>query len=1447
MPEGAGNAIDKPVVPNINSELSPDRSEEPFSPLGSVFGDLMEQAHEWEVRNQAILVPNTQEQAPGESIPLPAGPEAIPLPGPAGTHIPARRQMANSVQPPEMAPAGKGEASAPDAGASPQQTSNSLPHLKGGGGKGASGSIGKAAAEAEYAAHVEANAAAEVKRAWNANAENNDYNQRLSEHRQKPQVVFAMSGQPLETPYGKGGSQAGSRAPSIDPATGEPLATDMAHLYPYGATTGHGMRRQTPLVSKLATASGKFYPIRWAEVQMMNPHPEHVDDENVFSRLRWFKNDIVQRYQGFGPQQTAGAEHVTPIRQLPYVRKADLQWTDVRPLTLESTDGPLISELEGSNPARVRPTVPLMDVDSQIAGKRDATSSVEERPLKRSPVSSPRGPIGTASVSYQQPPQVSAQGQVVGTPATFAPMAQGGSINPTVQSVPEGLPNRETQLEQQLAAKDREIQRLAQDAQQALQTQHDSFRQEATALTAGWKAAEGQYVQKTQDDLMLAEANHKRSEDQRIAQLQRKAEADQRSTARMQEQQVNQAVEQVQQQASQEIAQTKQTAEAAIQEKDVTIAAADAHIQQMQQAGQSLEAQVAYLLDEKKQKDNEVASLVQIQQQQQQIIQEKTQQAEADRKALVEMQDTNASIIQQTEVQRIHTEQVAEAKVSAATFEAQSAQARVVVLEKHTALLTGRVAKAESRNPAPRFAAAAETHQLSPRASANGTSGSEPATSESATPSDSEQECPTTQEYEPPATPELINQPDAESGGNWLWFNKGDVNPEGKPEVQWCVICQAAHLNVLSPYCGPGCEQNHKNGLASEKFLKSQKKGEKTEDAPGGTANAGTEVPPPPAPSPDTNVGDEHMDTPTDPLTAVVKMLADALKKPEDTAHGGSKIYKATLPEKLGIKNGPGTRYKENWKNNTWRIVAEASGRQRQCVEWMDEISTASSLDELESPGPIFGPLDLLLKNDMKQFLSQDQRDEIEMLEKESRRAKGYYINGRQIVWIILRDKTRDQDQTDQESRQILLKHTMEDAGGNPSKFQHIWKLKRMDVNEKDLKETSFLNLLKDSYEDQIKHVQDFQWDYTLMQREAYKSKEKITLDMLVEAFDHMLAFKKHEKIAAEGRAKDPGQHAKGKSMGMAATGNGPKGDCWGWMGKGCALADKCPYRHDQNTKGRKLRPRSQSRDRGVPSRKGKGKGRLVKPVFKGKGKGKGKDGRGYWIGFPKGAKGLGRAPNLTPSNIRKGKAPNGTENATPCKAHYTPAGCPFGKNGKPKCRYWHPDFCRYFQKGQCPLPGGCPLTQPGACHWPHRLRVKKDKSEGDKGYVALTDEQKAQKKAEKKQKDQEKKQAKKAQKEAAQASGVSPNPKAKAKPKAKAGKQGKAHGRAAIEASEEDYTAGDYWEGDGYVYAFVDEDQQYDQDDWYFDHELNDWFCDYVDPDEYMNGAYYGGSPWGQ
>jgi len=1432
MPGGAGNAVNTPVVPNMNTELSPDRSEEDFSPDRSVFGDLLGQAHDWEVRDQSILVPNTQEPAGGDPVPLhnvetsaPAGPEAVPLPGPA-----------------------------------------SPPTQKGGGGKGASGSIGKAAAEAEYAAHVEANAEAEVKRTATANEENNDYNQRLLEHKQTPQVIPAVSGQPLGTPYGKGGSQAESRAPSIDPATGGPLATNMAHTYAFGAAMSHGVRRQTPLVSPLAVASGKFYPIRWAEVQMMNPHPEHVDDETVFNRLRWFKNEFNQTYEGFGPQQTAGAEHVTPIRRLPFVRKANLQWTEVRPLTLEATDGPLVSELERSNPTRERP--PMMDVDTQIAGKRDATGNVEERPLKRSPVSSPRGPIGTASVSYQQPSQAPAQGPMVGTPATFAPMVPGGSLTPNVQPVPEGIPARESQLEQQLLDKDREIDRLRTEAQQALIQQQEGYRQEATALTVGWKAAAEQYKQQTTDDLQLAEANAKRSEEQRIAQIQRKAEADRRSDARIQEQQVDQAVEQLQHQASQEIAQTKRTAEAAIQEKDATIANADAHIQQMQQAGQSLEAQVAYLLAEKQKKDNDVTMLFRkvdqaaaVQKQQQQVIQEKTQQAEADRKALQEMQDTNATIIEQTEMQRQKVIAEAEQKVLTATYDAQTAQARVLQLEKHTALLTGRVAKAESRNPAPRFAATVEAHALSPRASVNGTSGSEPATSESEPPSESEkssQECPTTQEWVSPERHELINKPDAAAGGNWLWFNDGDVKQEGKPEMQWCIICQRPHLNVSSAYCGPGCQNNHKQGLESAKYLQSSGKPIRG-DLPAPAAKhadvpaSSTEVPSQPAP-PNPSVGDEHMDTPENSLAALVKMLADAIKKPEGDSkdHGGSTVYKAHLPEKLGIKNGPGTRNKENWKNNTWRIVAEASGRQRQCIEWLDEVSTASSLDELESPGPIFGPLDLLLKNDMKQFLTQDQRDEIETLEKESRREKGYFINGRQLVWIILRDKTRDQDETDQESRQILLNHTMEDAGGNSSKFQHIWKLKRMDVNAKDLSETSYINLLKGRYEDQVKHVQEFQWDYALMKRESFKSKEPITLEMLVEAFDNMLAFKKHEKIIAEGRARDSGGagNAKGKAMGMAAPGNGPKGDCYGWMSKGCALGDRCPYRHDEEKKGRKVRPRSQSRERGTPSRKGKGKGRLVKPVLKGKGKGKGKDGRGYWLGFPTSAKGLGRAPNL---EVRKGKAPNGTENATPCKAHYTPEGCPFGKNGKPKCRYWHPPFCRYFQKGTCPLPGGCPLTKSGACTWPHKMKPKTEGTPGgdgkDQGYVALTDEQKAQKKAEKKQKQKE---AKAAKKETAKANGTQApaapkTPKAKAK--GKAGKPG-AQGRAAIATSEEDYVSGDYWESDGYIYAFVEADQQYDQDEWYYDPETDEWWCDYIDYDEPQNpqdGGSYGSWPWGQ
>jgi len=136
-----------------------------------------------------------------------------------------------------------------------------------------------------------------------------------------------------------------------------------------------------------------------------------------------------------------------------------------------------------------------------------------------------------------------------------------------------------------------------------------------------------------------------------------------------------------------------------------------------------------------------------------------------------------------------------------------------------------------------------------------------------------------------------------------------------------------------------------------------------------------------------------------------------------------------------------------------------------------------------------------------------------------------------------------------------------------------------------------------------------------------------------------------------------------------------------------------------------------------------------------------------------------------------------------------------------------------------------------------------------DQGYVALTDEQKAQKKAEKKQKQKE---AKAAKKETAKANGTQApaapkTPKAKAK--GKAGKPG-AQGRAAIATSEEDYASGDYWESDGYIYAFVEADQQYDQDEWYYDPETDEWWCDYIDYDEPQNpqdGGSYGSWPWGQ
>jgi hypothetical protein len=213
---------------------------------------------------------------------------------------------------------------------------------------------------------------------------------------------------------------------------------------------------------------------------------------------------------------------------------------------------------------------------------------------------------------------------------------------------------------------------------------------------------------------------------------------------------------------------------------------------------------------------------------------------------------------------------------------------------------------------------------------------------------------------------------------------------------------------------------------------------------------------------------------------------------------------------------------------------------------------------------------------------------------------------------------------------------------------------------------------------------------------------------------------------------------------------------------------------------------------------KGKGKGNS-----KGKGKGKG----GHWLGYPKDAKGKGKAPAARQPT--RGKSPSGKADCQPCKHYYTPEGCPYGKAGKDKCKFWHPGYCKYFQTGTCPL-------SQQLCVFLHKIRPVTGE-----GRAALTDEQKKQKKAEKK----EAKQAKKANEAAGAAPPKPPKtPKGEKKAaKAKAQAQGKGQGRAAVQIGEMEY-----YEDETHIYTYVTEDMEYDEAEWYQDPDTGEWYADY-------------------
>ena len=1137
-------------------------------------------------------------------------------------------------------------------------------------------------------------------------------------------------------------------------------------------------------------------------------------------------------------------------------------------------EGALAASQIGSIPPTRDPSMDSrMDVDTEHVGKRQhqpGASSVEEPPLKKTPVPTPlatprgvQGPLATASISYTAQAGPAAQGHTT--------LAQGHSASAHIVEQPlAGQTPENAHLLAQALQEINQLRGQVQDMQGQTDTyvqdqirkerdsMMDHFQHRVDAREAQFQATATTYEQKTADDLAVAQAQQRRREDQRIAQVQRQAEATQRSADNIRAQQVEQisaaAQSQISQMQTAGVALEQQLAHAQQQATEAISTATEAenYAKDLADTNERLQQEMGF-------QDTVSSNLLFEERRKVELAITKSN---VDRKAMEDMQKKLAQMEADKimEIERIQRE--SQQKIAEKECEAQSHQARNQILERETREM--QIEMARAKHGSTRVVIGDKTVQTFCIDDSRGSAAQSSGTSDTSGTSDVESSgedqppsVPSTESYNsdnmreterkheqgtewiPDRIPLEANPDDPTDIGRWSWVAGRSRRSDGKPHpFRACKVCGELHQNPTSHYCSPKCMDNQRQAKLQEEILAAFPDSDEAKAVR--AAGLGSDAPPQagapptqvsgamPADDPDADNSHVHFDSATQLLQQLVGLLKGDKGEKEETSPYGRLV----LPDKLNISEGPGTRNRYNWKNSTWRVICEASGMPSECAAWLDQIIQAVDIDSLHNPGKVFPRLDALIKKTFWPKLNAKQVDEINLKEKTHRKEHNdehYMVSGRQLVFVLWRDKERSEDEVNLENSNILLGHKF---GGDIRKSQHNYRIKKMDVPDHFFAEKSYMTLLTSRYRDQLQVVADknesWRMEFSLMNRECYHQDKPMTLELMEKAVDRWLDQQERDRIDKEGRAN--WEHGKGPAMGYTAAGDAPtRGDCFRWKGKGCPKGASCQYQHRPEMKGIKNRERSQSGKRGRPSRsdgKGKGKGkthgRLVPVVVTGKGKGKGKKEGGYAIGYPKSAKGLGRAP--APKKL--GKAPDGAENRPACRNYYKPEGCPYtGKDGTKKCHYWHPGLCTKFQQGTCIFGSSCIFK--------HAMPAQ--------GRAAISKEEKAKKKADKKARKQAEKEGKPEPAAKAKAT-AKPKPKAKAKVKAKAAPGGAQYRLAAAIPQPGEYRGGQMWEDPTHIYMWVDPDMQYDQELWYED-ECGTWWADYVMDDD----GYDERSPWGQ
>ena len=318
--------------------------------------------------------------------------------------------------------------------------------------------------------------------------------------------------------------------------------------------------------------------------------------------------------------------------------------------------------------------------------------------------------------------------------------------------------------------------------------------------------------------------------------------------------------------------------------------------------------------------------------------------------------------------------------------------------------------------------------------------------------------------------------------------------------------------------------------------------------------------------------------------------------------------------------------------------VASSSGQPLKAFEWINQVDSATSIEELEDDHE-FETLSAKITSALTDICHGEFLRKMNVLEEELAK-KNKMLGGRVFAWHIKQHFRVSEVEGSILRFEDLL--AVELIGDNVVAFDNDW-----DYVISGLKKVPDDETLEALYKKQLDKSVQLKDKLALYEQGIAldgKSESYQELKRLVTAHIEQRRRKKNrDAMGAKGKA------AAAKAVKTKAKAKAAAGDCRQFLKHGsCSRGEDCPYNHDPN-KAPAKKSRSQSRGRSPG--------------------------------------GGGPPASRRPS---RGKSPSGKQDAKPC-FKYLQGKCTNGA----KCDFWHPPVCIHFKKGNCDAGKKCVFLHP--------------------------------------------------------------------------------------------------------------------------------------------------------